>query len=68
MEDFNNEKVTHGCIIQDENGTIFFDLSLDSIPTKEEKSKIYKDYKAYSKKLIQQLNENKRLDKEIKTD
>lgn len=68
MEDANNEKVSYSCIIQDEDGTIFFDLSLDSKPTEEEKTKIYKDCKAYSKKLIQQLKENRTLEKKDKTD
>ena len=68
MEDSNNEKVSCSCIIQDENGTIFFDLSLDSKPSEEEKNKIYKNCKAYSKKLIQQLNENKRLDEDNKVE
>ena len=68
MEESSNVKVPYTCIIQDENGTIFFDLSLDSKPTEEEKMKIYKNCKAYSKKLIQQLNENERLDKENKVE
>jgi len=65
MEGSNN-KVPYGCISSDKDSTIFFDLSLDSIPTKEEKSKTYKELKAYSKKLIQQLDESKSLDKKEK--
>ena len=68
MEDANNEKVSYSCIIQDEDGTIFFDLSLDSKPTEEEKTKIYKKCKTYSKKLIQQLKEKEILDEENKVD
>ena len=66
MTDSSNKKVPYGCILSDKEGTIFFDLSLDSIPTEEEKAKIYKDCKAYSKKLIQQLDESKSLDKKEK--
>ena len=63
-----DEKVSYSCIIKNEDSTIFFDLSLDSKPTEEEKKKIYKNCKAYSKKLIQQLNENKRLDEDNKVE
>lgn len=53
-----NKKISYGCIIKDEDSTIFFDLSLDSIPNEEEKSKLYKDLRVSSKKVIQRLKEN----------
>ena len=52
-----NKKVPYGCIIKEEDCTAFFDLSLDSIPHEEEKSKLYKDLKVSAKKVIQQLKE-----------
>lgn len=52
------KKISYGCILRDKDDTIFFDLSLDSIPDEEEKAKLYKSLKVSSKKVIQRLKEN----------
>ncbi len=54
----------YGCIVNDGDDIFFFDLSLDSIPTEEEKTNL----KDFSEKIIQHLKENDMFDEETEID